>query len=345
MSAPAAAAGATAPPIGDTVLEIDGLTVAAAAAADRELVSNVDVVVRAGSCSVLVGESGCGKSLTAMSALRMERRHGGRLANGRIVLDGVDMVSASRSELRRVRRNSVGVVLQDPGASLVPVSTVGHQLRRVIRLVDPAERAVENRAIALLEEVELPDPRRVLRSYPHELSGGMRQRVVIAMALAGDPRLLVADEPTTALDVSVQARIMDLLTGLMAARGLGILLITHDIAIAGRYSSTASVMYAGQVVESGPTEDLLADPRHPYSAALLQCLPQQHPYGESIPAIPGRVPLGGRFPAGCRFRPRCAESESADDCRAHQELRDVPSVPGRTARCWRVTDVVTEVGS
>lgn len=169
MSAPAATAGAPARPMGCPVLEIEGLTVAAAAAADCELVSNVDVVVRAGSCSVLVGESGCGKSLTAMSALRMERRNGGRLADGRIVLDGVDMVSASRTELRRVRRNSVGVVLQDPGASLVPVSTVGHQLRRVIRLVDPDERAVEDRAIALLEEVELPDPRRVLRSYPHEL--------------------------------------------------------------------------------------------------------------------------------------------------------------------------------
>jgi oligopeptide/dipeptide ABC transporter ATP-binding protein len=343
VTAPAGTTGLAEPAVGAPVLQITGLTVAAADQPDRELVSDVGVTVRAGACSVLVGESGCGKSLTAMSALRMEGRHGGSLAGGRIVLDGVDMVAASRAELRRVRRSSVGVVLQDPGASLVPVTLVGHQLRRVIRLADPAERAVDDRAVALLEEVGLPDPRRVLRSYPHELSGGMRQRVVIAMALAGDPRLLVADEPTTALDVSVQARIMDLLTDLMARRRLGILLITHDIAIAGRYSSTASVMYAGQVVESGPTATLLAAPRHPYSRALLQCLPQQHPYGDPIPAIPGRVPLGGVFPTGCRFRPRCAAA--ADGCRTPQELRVLPGSAERRARCWRAAEAASEVGS
>ncbi|RMH54708.1 MAG: ABC transporter ATP-binding protein [Candidatus Hydrogenedentota bacterium] len=266
----------------------------------------VTLEVRPGEAVALVGESGCGKTVTGLSILRLLPRPPARIEAGRILFEGDDLLKFSSREMRRLRGGKIAMIFQEPSVSLNPVLTIGFQLKETLALHTGLRGAVaEKRAAELLEEVRIPEPRKRLRSYPHELSGGMQQRVMIALALAGEPELLVADEPTTALDVTIQAEILSLLDDLRARRGMGLLLITHDLSIVARRTSRLYVMYAARIVESGPTEDVLASPRHPYTKALLAAAPSRRRRARGLEVIAGTVPPANRYPSGCRFHPRC----------------------------------------
>ena len=251
----------------------------------------------------LVGESGCGKTITAQAALRLHEGTGVRVAGGDIRVDGCSVFAMDEEALRRLRGGLVAMIFQEPMTALNPVFTIRAQLLEVLLRHHAISRAeAEARAEALLREVGMHDPARVLASYPDALSGGMRQRVLIAMALAGGPRYLLADEPTTALDVSVQRRIVDLLRRLQKAHGLGMLLVTHDFGLVAELCDEVAVIYAGEIVERAPVGAIFDDPRHPYTKALLACRPETS--AEPIP-IPGQAPQPGAWPSGCRFRDRC----------------------------------------
>lgn len=295
--------------------------------------SAVGFSVHAGEAVALVGESGCGKSVTAQSLLRLLPEPPARILSGAVLLDGVDLLGLSPAALRPVRGRKVGFVFQNPMSALNPVVRVGAQITERLRLHGGLDRKAANaRAIQLLAEVGIPAPAERARAWPHELSGGMRQRVVIAIALACDPVLLIADEPTTALDVTVQAQVMRLVDTLRTRRGLGVLLITHDLGLVAQHVDRVVVMYAGQVVESAPVAELFAAPQHPYTRGLLRALPgaQLAAPGERLYAIPGTVPAPRDFPSGCRFADRCDRAEPA--CRAAPvELVAVDAA--RSVRC------------
>ncbi|MCB9527410.1 MAG: ABC transporter ATP-binding protein [Myxococcales bacterium] len=280
------------------------------------VVSDVALTVAAGEAVALVGESGCGKSVTARAILGLLPTPPARVT-GRVALDGVDLLAADERTLRRARGEKVGFVFQDPMTALNPVYRVGEQIAERLRRYGGLDRkAAAARAVELLASVGIPAPAERARAWPHELSGGMRQRVVIAIALACDPALLIADEPTTALDVTVQAQIMALLRAAQRARGMGLLLITHDLGLVAQHVDRVVVMYAGQVVEEAPVEALFAHPRHPYTRGLLRAVPGATPPGADgrLWSIPGAVPAPRDFPAACRFAPRCPRAQ--DDCRA-----------------------------
>ncbi|MBK6536074.1 MAG: ABC transporter ATP-binding protein [Deltaproteobacteria bacterium] len=255
----------------------------------------------------LVGESGCGKSVTSLSVLRLIQSPG-RIASGQILFEGRDLLSLSEREMRKVRGAHIGMIFQEPMSSLNPVYTVGDQIAEVLTLHRQLpRRAAWERAIDLLTQVGIPSPAERAGAYPHQLSGGMRQRVMIAMALACEPKLLIADEPTTALDVTIQAQIIELLRDLRARLGMAVLLITHDLGLVAEFAEDVVVMYAGRVVERAPVAELFADPRHPYTQGLLRSVPS---YGDNLgarrlPTIPGMVPDLRSLPSGCRFRDRC----------------------------------------
>ncbi|NNE09187.1 MAG: ABC transporter ATP-binding protein [Gemmatimonadetes bacterium] len=260
-------------------------------------------------CLVLLGESGSGKSLTALSTLRLEPQNAILSGHIRYEPGAVDLISAGPDAIRSVRGRGIAMVFQEPMTALNPVLRCGEQIAEAIRMHARAGfREANARALALLDEVGMDDPVRVAGQYPHELSGGMRQRVLTAIALAGDPKILVADEPTTALDVSTEQRILDLLLRLRAARGLAILMITHDWGVAAAMADRVSVLYAGQVVETGAADAVLRDPRHPYTRALHGSVPRLGEEAAAPVPIPGQVPEPGAFPPGCRFHPRCARS-------------------------------------
>ncbi|HZF10558.1 MAG TPA: ABC transporter ATP-binding protein [Thermoanaerobaculia bacterium] len=297
--------------------------------APTAVVRGVSLSVTRGEIVGLVGESGSGKSLTALSILGLVPRPG--RVSGRIALDGEDLLTLPDAALRQVRGGRVGMVFQEPASALNPVLSVGFQVAEAVaahrRL---ARRAAREEAVQLLARVALPEPRRRLDDYPHQLSGGQRQRVMIAMALAAGPDLLLADEPTTALDVTVQAQILTLLKRLRDELGLAVLLITHDFGVVAETCDRAVVMYAGEVVEEAPVAALFAAPAHPYTRALLASLPTLDRHGP-LPAIPGQPPDPTARPAGCAFEPRCAEA--FDRCRtARPELYPVGT--GRRARCF-----------
>jgi peptide/nickel transport system ATP-binding protein len=300
------------------LLEVEELvTRVRSEAGERSVVDGVSFTVGAGETVALVGESGCGKSMTALSILRLVPEPAARVASGAVRLRGRDLLALDPSELRRVRGREVAIVFQEPMSALNPVLRVGEQVAEAIRLETDRETA-RRRALTLLARVGIPEPELRYRAFPHQLSGGMRQRVLIALALARDPALLIADEPTTALDLTLQAQIVALLASLQRERGMGLLLITHDLALA-RESARLVVLYAGQVVESGPTAGLLASPRHPYTAALLdaaRALSHGAPGSAApLPELPGTVPDPSRgWPAGCRFAARCGRAD--DVCRA-----------------------------
>ena len=257
----------------------------------------------------LVGESGCGKSMTALAVLRLVTPPG-RITKGRILLDGTDLLGLSEARMRRVRGARVAIVFQEPMTALNPVFTVGHQIVEAIRVHRKmSRREARHLAAELLERVAIPAPADRLSDYPHQLSGGQRQRVMIAMALAAEPELLIADEPTTALDVTVQAQILELLEELRRDLGLGILLITHDLAVVAEVCSRAVVMYAGRAVEEAPVEALFTRAAHPYTRGLLRAVPKlgERPPGGRLPSIPGQVPHPAEIPGGCAFNPRCGE--------------------------------------
>ena len=253
----------------------------------------------------LVGETGCGKSVTGLSILRLVPR-GGEIVSGSILFRGEELLDKPDSYMQQVRGASIAMIFQDPSASLNPLFTAGQQIETVMRRHQQAEkREIRRRALELLEVVELPDPARIMDTYPHELSGGMKQRVSIAIALSCGADLLIADEPTTDLDVTVQAQILDLLRRLREAQGVAILMITHDLAVVAEMCQRVAVLYAGQVVESGPVDEVLYEAKHPYTRALLEASPKRSSRGKTLQAIPGTVPSGLRPLEGCAFSPRC----------------------------------------
>ncbi|GIW45183.1 MAG: ABC transporter ATP-binding protein [Candidatus Binatia bacterium] len=254
----------------------------------------------------LVGESGCGKTVTALSILRLLDRHG-RIGNGEIVFAGRDLLRLSEDEMRAVRGDQIAMIFQEPMTALNPVFTVGFQIGEVLEIHRGASRKeARAKAIELLRLVDIPEPERRVDQYPHQLSGGMRQRVMIAMALACRPRLLIADEPTTALDVTIQAQILDLLGHLQEQFGMAVLFVTHDLGIVAERARRVAVMYAGRIVEQAPTEELFRRPLHPYTRGLLRSIPRLGARGRRLEAIPGTVPNPLAMPSGCRFRDRCA---------------------------------------
>jgi peptide/nickel transport system ATP-binding protein len=268
-------------------------------------VNDVSFTVEAGETLALVGESGCGKTLTALSILRLIDPPG-RIISGVIRFRGRDLLAFSEREMRRVRGAGIGLVLQEPMDALNPVLTIGSQIREALEVHGVARgRAAARRAAELLEAVRIPDPERCARDYPHQLSGGLRQRALIAAALACQPALLIADEPTTALDVTIQAEILELLGALKEQFGLALLLITHDLGLVAQYAERVIVMYAGRMVEVAGVSTLFRSPAHPYTRGLLASRPGRS--GERLRPIDGTVPILGAIPAGCAFSPRCPE--------------------------------------
>jgi peptide/nickel transport system ATP-binding protein len=269
-------------------------------------VDDVSFDVYPGKTLGIVGESGCGKSVTALSILRLIPSPPGFIEGGEALFGGRDLFQLPESQMRAIRGNDISMIFQEPMTSLNPVYTVGAQIIEAIRLHrSVSRRAAKARAIELLDLVGIPAPSERIDSYPHTLSGGMRQRAMIAMALACEPRLLIADEPTTALDVTIQAQILDLLRLLQAELGMSIIFISHDLGVMAEFTHEIAVMYAGRIVEHSETNTLFAAPRHPYTRGLLRSLPSQRNRGERLPTIPGIVPDLRTLPAGCRFQERC----------------------------------------
>jgi oligopeptide/dipeptide ABC transporter ATP-binding protein len=276
-------------------------------------VDGISFSVQRGEVVALVGESGSGKSVTALSLARLLPEPQARYVSGSIVMGGADVLRASPAEVRALRGSRIAYVFQEPSAALNPVFTIGFQIDEALRLHQPATpRAAERER--LLRAVGLEDATRVARSHPHELSGGMQQRAVIAMALAGRPAVLVADEPTTALDVTVQAQVLQVLLDVQRAEGMGLLFITHNLGLVKKIAHRMLVMYAGQLVEAGPVSEVLRAPRHPYTKALMRAVPRLRGRMAQLEGIPGTVPAASDYPAGCRFHPRCPHAEAR--CRA-----------------------------
>ena len=271
-------------------------------------VNGVSFKVRRGETVALVGESGCGKSVTALSLARLIPQPPGRFAGGEILYGGRDVLKMSDAELRSLRGREISYVFQEPGESLNPVFTVGYQIGEAIRL-HRKDVELKEEVIRLMRLVGLPEPERRMNAYPHELSGGMQQRAMIAMALACHPSLLIADEPTTALDVTIQAQIMELLGSLQEQLGMAVLLITHNLGLVADVAHWINVMYAGRIVESGPADEVLAAPSHPYTKGLLEAVPRLAGSTGRLKGIEGQVPNAARLPAGCAFHPRCPKAQ------------------------------------
>lgn len=293
------------------LLEVRGLrTVFDTAAGPARAVDGVDLSIDEGETLGIVGESGCGKSVTALSIMRLIQSPPGRIAGGSIVFDGRDLLSLAPAEIRAIRGNDIAMIFQEPMTSLNPVFTVGSQIAEAVRVhrgLSKSEAAED--AVRMLDLVDIPEPRARADDYPHQLSGGMRQRVMIAMALSCNPRLLIADEPTTALDVTIQAQILDLLDSLKSRLGMAVMLITHDLGVVAEQARRVAVMYAGRVVEEGPVERVLREPAHPYTRGLLASQPSGNAIGSRLQTIPGIVPRLTELPEGCRFRDRCGLAE------------------------------------
>ncbi|MBM4421486.1 MAG: ABC transporter ATP-binding protein [Chloroflexi bacterium] len=295
-------------------------------------VDGVDLDIYPGETAGIVGESGCGKSVTALSILGLIPRPPGYVSADSMRFESEELLQLGVDELRKVRGAGISMIFQEPMTSLDPSFTVQSQMSEVLT----AHRglrgaAIEKESIAVLERLRMPNPRAILRQYPFELSGGMRQRVMIGLAMACSPRLLIADEPTTALDVTVQAQILALLKRIQRDTGTSVLLITHDLGVVAQNCDRVYVMYAGRVVESAPVTDLFKDPLHPYTRALLKAIPNTRGGDEELAVIPGEVPTPARFPAGCRFHPRCASR--MDHCdKAIPRL--VERKPGHSVACY-----------
>jgi len=299
-------------------------------------VSDVTLTLESGRVLGLVGESGCGKSITAQTILRLGEHQGIERTGGTVRLDGQDIFAMQEHELRELRGGKVSMIFQEPMTALNPVFSIGAQITEVIRLhLDLTKHETRERALSLLTDVGLQQPEQLLKQYPDSLSGGMRQRVLIAMAMAADPDYIIADEPTTALDVSVQARIIDLLRKLQQQKGLGMLLVTHDFGLIAELADEVAVMYAGHIVEYASVEAIFDHPSHPYTRALMDCRPETASRGTSMPAIPGQVPAPGAWPAGCRFAPRCRWADAA--CEQPVEA-EAWHHGGHWARCIHVAE-------
>ena len=296
-------------------------------------VDGISFSVGQGETLGIVGESGCGKSVTSLSIMRLLPSPPGRVAAGEIRFDGRDILALPEGAMRKIRGNDIAMIFQEPMTSLNPVHTVGEQIIETILLHRDISRAeARNRALDMLRLVRIPSPETRIDDYPHQLSGGMRQRVMIAMALACDPKILIADEPTTALDVTIQAQILDLMRDLRERTGTAIVLITHDLGVIAELAHRVLVMYAGGVVEEAPVEALFGDPQHPYTLGLLGSIPKLQGEEERLAAIRGMVPNPYAMPAGCRFNPRCPLA----DARCRSEAPPLVEIkPNHRTACWK----------
>ncbi len=295
-------------------------------------VDDVSFTIGQGQSVGLVGESGCGKSVTSLSVLRLIAGPSGRIEGGRILYKGVDVLSLDDARMRSIRGNQISMIFQEPMTSLNPVFRIGDQIAETLMLHDGMEKkAAAARAVEMLQLVGIPQAARVAREYPHQLSGGMRQRVMIAMAMACKPELLIADEPSTALDVTIQAQILDLMRDLKRDQGTAILLITHDLGVVAEMCEFVIVMYGGKVVEQADVRTIFRSPRHPYTVGLMESRPSINRDSERLTPIPGMVPSPLKLPQGCYFHPRC--SRAFDRCRVEAPpLFEV--APGHLSRCW-----------
>jgi oligopeptide/dipeptide ABC transporter ATP-binding protein len=295
-------------------------------------VDGVDFAIPRGGTVGLVGESGCGKSVTAHSIMRLIDIPPGEMAGGEIIFDGRDLLKLSDSDMRHVRGKEIAMIFQEPMTSLNPVFTIGEQISEAISLHnDVTKKESWNRAIESLQLVGVSAPERRVKQYPHELSGGMRQRAMIAMALSCNPKLLIADEPTTALDVTIQAQILELIKALQARTGTALLLITHDLAVVAETVETIAVMYAGRIVETGKVDQVLLSPQHPYTQGLLSSIPAVKKRGQALSVIHGVVPNPFRMPPGCKFAPRCPYAW--DKC-SQSEPDLLRAASGAYSRCF-----------
>ncbi|MGH6881661.1 ABC transporter ATP-binding protein [Hypericibacter sp.] len=331
MASPATARAAAKPLAGPDALEVENLDVVyQVRGKDRQVLSGLSFRIGRGEAYGLVGESGCGKSTAALAAVRYLPRNG-RISAGRIHVDGRDLLAMGSGDLRSLRAKSVSMVYQDPGRALNPSIRVGNQLAEVFEFAGLPRKESLDRSVAMLERVRIVDPRRVMERYPHQLSGGMQQRVSIAMALATNPALLILDEPTTGLDVTVEAEVLDLVEQLRGEFSTSILFISHNLAVVARVCERVGVLYAGKLVEEGPTQSVFNDPRHPYSVGLLRCLPRRgrrKDHGR-LDTIPGFLPLPGSVLQGCIFADRCGLAD--DHCRTVEPA--LIDLGGRASRC------------
>ncbi|HYH93656.1 MAG TPA: ABC transporter ATP-binding protein [Candidatus Saccharimonadales bacterium] len=302
-------------------------------------VDGIDFHVDRGEIMGLVGESGCGKSVTSLSVMRLISRPG-RIEAGEVLFDGMDLLKLKDDEMRRIRGDRISMIFQQPTSSLNPVWDVGRQIEEVLRIHRGMKgKVARSRAAELLKMVGIPDPERRLKNFPHEMSGGMAQRVMIAMALACEPELLIADEPTTALDVTIQAQILDLVRNLRDETGTAIILITHDLGVVAEMCDRVAVMYAGEIVEEADVTTLFRRPKHPYTRGLIGSIPVVGSVQEELAVIPGQVPNLVDLPKGCRFAPRCltrVEEDVAIATEVHPAL--LPVEPGHDVRCWLYHD-------
>ena len=295
-------------------------------------IQNISFDIYKGEILGLVGESGCGKSVTSLSIMQLLKDTPGRITNGSAVLDGVNLVEAPDKQIRDIRGGKMSMIFQEPMSALNPAMRIDKQLIETIRLhSDMSREQALAHAADMLKKVGIPDPQRVLKNFPHQLSGGMSQRVMIAMALSNNPRLLIADEPTTALDVTIQAQILDLMKKLQKEDNSSILLITHDLGVVAEMCSRVIVMYAGKIVEEAPVEVLFAHPTHPYTQGLIASVPKLGSGVKVLPSIPGSVPDLAALPSGCRFAPRC--KYATEKCRT-QEPELVTIGEDQRCRCW-----------
>jgi peptide/nickel transport system ATP-binding protein len=322
---------------GDDVLVVEDLEVQFATDQGwATVVEDVSFAVPRGRTVGLVGESGSGKSVTSLAIMGLIPKPGGRITKGRILVEGDDLIGRRQSELAAIRGDRMAMVFQEPMTSLNPAYTVGDQIRETVRRHRKvSRRAAMDRAVEVLDLVGIPNARSRVNSYPHEFSGGMRQRVMIAMSLSCEPSLLIADEPTTALDVTIQAQILDLLRDMQDQFGMAILFITHDLGVVADICDRVLVMYAGQIVERADAEELYDEPRHPYTEGLLISMPQVLTKGQLLHAIPGTTPPPWALPSGCRFHPRCSYTQP--ECTA----APIPLIESgaRASRCIRVDEL------
>ena len=316
------------------LLEVKGLrTHFASERGEVRAVDGVDLRLERGRTLGIVGESGCGKSVTALSIMGLVPQPPGRIAGGEVLFEGEDLLKAPVQRLRDLRGDKLSMIFQEPMTSLNPAFQVGDQIAEVIvRHRSVSEPEAKSQSIEMLRKVRIPSPETRAKEYPHQLSGGMRQRVMIAMALACNPKLLIADEPTTALDVTIQAQILELMRALREELGTAIILITHDLGVVAELADDVIVMYAGKVVERCAVPRLFAEPQHPYTVGLLGSIPRLDREQERLSAIEGFVPDPAAMPAGCAFHPRCPFS--VDKCRREEPPR-IEVSPGHEAACWR----------
>jgi oligopeptide/dipeptide ABC transporter ATP-binding protein len=301
-------------------------------------VDGVSWDVRPGETVALVGESGCGKSVSALSVMRLVAQPAGRIVGGEVIFRGRDLLKLSDEEMRHVRGREIAMVFQEPMTSLNPVLSIGRQLTETLEIhLGMAPPQSQARAAELLAMVGIPDADRRLRQYPHQFSGGMRQRMMIAMAVSCEPALILADEPTTALDVTIQAQILELMKSLSRRLGVAMLIITHNLGVVARYADRVNVMYAGRIIERGTAREIYGDPRHPYTLGLLRSVPRlDEPRRARLVPIPGQPPDLTRLPPGCPFVPRC--SYAMDRCREHRPPLEAVG-QGHLSACWVAHDL------